>query len=111
MGWQLPSLLFLEDTARYAGLLLTPAEVFGLWPWLFLPFGQKKALLCYPLTFRPELSSTARFRIQGGYPEHDERTDGRKKSSCLILDENLKKYQSLFHFFENNNSNSKLQYH
>ena len=34
----------LEDTARYAGLLLAPAEGFGLWPRLFLPFGQKKEL-------------------------------------------------------------------
>ena len=33
----------LEDTARYVGLLLAPAEVFGLWPRFFLPFGQKKA--------------------------------------------------------------------
>ena len=32
----------LEDTASYTGLLLAPAEVFGLWPRLFLPFGQKK---------------------------------------------------------------------
>ena len=36
----------LEDTARYAGLLLAPAEGFGLRPRLFLPFGQKKGLLC-----------------------------------------------------------------
>ena len=33
----------LEDTARYAGLLLAPAEGFGLRPRLFLPFGQKRA--------------------------------------------------------------------
>ena len=33
----------LEDTARYAGLLLAPAEGFGLQPRLFLPFGQKRA--------------------------------------------------------------------
>ena len=31
----------LEDTARYAGLFLAPAEGFGLWLRLFLPFGQK----------------------------------------------------------------------
>ena len=36
----------LEDTARYAGLLPTPAKGFGLRPRLFLPFGQKKTLLC-----------------------------------------------------------------
>ena len=36
----------LEDTARYAGLLLAPAEGFGLRPRLFLPLGQKKSLLC-----------------------------------------------------------------
>ena len=36
----------LEDTARYAGLLLAPAEGFGLRPRLFLPFGQKKSFLC-----------------------------------------------------------------
>ena len=39
-------LLKLEGTARYAGLLLAPAEGFGLRPRLFLPFGQKKSLLC-----------------------------------------------------------------
>ena len=33
----------LEGTARYAGLLLAPAEGFGLRPRLFLPFGQKKS--------------------------------------------------------------------
>ena len=41
----LPWLYFnyqLEDVARYAGLLLAPAEGFGLRPRLFLPFGQKK---------------------------------------------------------------------
>ena len=36
----------LEDMARYAGLLLAPAEGFGLRPRLFLPFGQKKSFLC-----------------------------------------------------------------
>ena len=36
----------LEGTARYAGLLLAPAEGFGLRPRLFLPFGQKMSLLC-----------------------------------------------------------------
>ena len=36
----------LEDTARYAGLLLAPAEGFGLRPKICLPFGQKKSLLC-----------------------------------------------------------------
>ena len=35
----------LEDTARYAGLLLAPAEGFGLRLRLFLPFGQKKSFL------------------------------------------------------------------
>ena len=38
----------LEGTARYAGLLLAPAEGFGLRPRLFLPFGPKKSLLCSP---------------------------------------------------------------
>ena len=32
----------LEGISCYAGLLLTPAEGFGLPPWLFLPFGQKR---------------------------------------------------------------------
>ena len=36
-------LIMLEDTARYAGLLLASAEGFGLRPRLFLPFGQKKS--------------------------------------------------------------------
>ena len=30
---------YVEDTARYAGLLLAPAEGFGLRSRLFLPFG------------------------------------------------------------------------
>ena len=38
-------LMKLEDTARYAGLLLAPAEGFGLCPRLFLPFRQKKELI------------------------------------------------------------------
>ena len=37
------------------------------------------------ISLRPELSSQARFRIQGGYPERDGGGAGRK-SSCLILD-------------------------
>ena len=36
----------LEGTARYVGLLLAPAEGFGLRPTLFLPFGQKQGFLC-----------------------------------------------------------------
>ena len=35
-----------EDTARYVGLFLAPAEGFGLWPGLVLPFRQNKTLLC-----------------------------------------------------------------
>ena len=41
----------LEDTARYAGLLVAPAEGFGLRPRLYLPFGQKKKLC--PRLFLP----------------------------------------------------------
>ena len=41
----------LEDTARYAGLLLAPAEGFGLWPRLFFALWAKKrafyAVLAY----------------------------------------------------------------
>ena len=36
----------LEDTACYVGLLLAPAEGFGLRRRLFLPFGQKMGFLC-----------------------------------------------------------------
>ena len=39
-------LYILKDTARYTGLLPAPAEGSGLRPRLFLPFGQKKSLLC-----------------------------------------------------------------
>ena len=35
----------LEDTARYAGLLLAPAEGFGLRPRLFLPFERRRKKL------------------------------------------------------------------
>ena len=40
-------LQILEDTARYAGLLLARPEGFGLRPRPFLPFVQKKSLLCF----------------------------------------------------------------
>ena len=40
-----PIPVWLEDTARYAGLLLAPVEGFGLRPRLFLPFRQKKKLI------------------------------------------------------------------
>ena len=36
---------FTKDTVRYAGLLIAPAEGFGLRLRLFLPFGQKKELI------------------------------------------------------------------
>ena len=41
----------LEDTARYAGLLIAPAEGFGLWPRLICPSGKKKSffLLFWPI--------------------------------------------------------------
>ena len=40
-------LQILEGAARYAGLLLAPAEGFGLGPRpFFLPFGQKNKFLC-----------------------------------------------------------------
>ena len=35
----------LEDTANYAGLLLAPAEGFGIRPRLFCPSGKKESLL------------------------------------------------------------------
>ena len=38
--WLVLLLVKLEDTARYAGLLLAPTEGFGLRPRLFMPFGQ-----------------------------------------------------------------------
>ena len=44
--------MVLEDTARYAGLLLAPAESFGLWPRVFLPFGQKNNLSWFLANFR-----------------------------------------------------------
>ena len=37
------------------GLLLAPAEAFGLWPRLFLPCGQKKAYYAVLAQFRPSL--------------------------------------------------------
>ena len=45
---------------------------------LVLPFEE--------ISIRPELSSPPCFRIEGGSPERDKRTDGRRKSLCLILD-------------------------
>ena len=39
-------LCWLEGTARYAGLLQSPADGFGLRPSLFLPLGLKKDFLC-----------------------------------------------------------------
>ena len=44
------SLLILEDTARYAGLLVAPAEVFGLRPRDFCPSGKRKLIrLVWPI--------------------------------------------------------------
>ena len=43
----------LEGTARYAGLLLAPAEGYGLRPRFFLPFGQKGAFYAVFAYFRP----------------------------------------------------------
>ena len=39
------------STMYYAYIILAPAESFGLWPRLFVPFGQKKGLimLCLPI--------------------------------------------------------------
>ena len=37
----------LEGMARYAGQLLALAESFGVWPRLFVQFGQKKGLLLF----------------------------------------------------------------
>ena len=45
-----------EDTARYADLLLAPAEDFGLRPRLFCPSGKKRAVLAH---FRPFLVSSS----------------------------------------------------
>ena len=43
-----------EGTACYAGLLLVPAEGFGLWPSLFCPSGKKKkAFNVVWVNFRP----------------------------------------------------------
>ena len=42
----------LEDTTRYAGLLLDPAEGVGLWPRVFLPFKQKKNYHAFLANFR-----------------------------------------------------------
>ena len=49
-SWEIVYLYFnnkLEDTARYAGLLLAPAEGFSLQPRLFLAFGQKRPILLF----------------------------------------------------------------
>ena len=43
--------LILEGAARYEGLLLAPVEGFGLWPRLFLPFGQKIAFYTFLVIF------------------------------------------------------------
>ena len=45
----------LEGTACYAGLLLTPAESFGLQPRTFLPFGKKRAFYAVFAYLRPFL--------------------------------------------------------
>ena len=76
----------LEDTARYAGLLLAPAEGLGLRPRLFLPFGQKKSLLC---CFGPFLAFFGVHPVSesrgGPLSVTEEESEGRK-SLCLILD-------------------------
>ena len=54
-------LSLLEDTARYAGSLLAPAEVFGLWPRIFSP---KKRFSC-PEVLKPtgETSNLIFFKV------------------------------------------------
>ena len=52
-------LLLLEDTPRYAGLLLAPAEGFGLWPRAFFALGQKKADYAVLANFRQFLVSSS----------------------------------------------------
>ena len=47
-------LLKLEGMASYASQLLAPAEGFGLWPRLLLPFGKKRRIML----FHPILSNT-----------------------------------------------------
>ena len=49
MTQECPLLPLLEGTARYAGLLKAPAEGFGLWPRLFLPYGHKKSITLFVL--------------------------------------------------------------
>ena len=45
LGYRLSLFTIVEDTARYAGLLLAPAEGFNRG--FFGPLGKKESLLCY----------------------------------------------------------------
>ena len=49
------SLISLKDTSRYAGLLLAPAEGFGLWPRIFDPSGKKRPYYAVLAQFWPFL--------------------------------------------------------
>ena len=53
----------LEDTARYKGLLLAPAEGLGLRQRLFLPFGQKKTFYAV-LAFLGKFGTFKRGHVQ-----------------------------------------------
>ena len=51
-----------EGTARYTGLLLAPAEGFGLWQRLFGPLGEKTAFHAVGAYFRPFLVFSSNLR-------------------------------------------------
>ena len=59
----IPNYIILEGLDRYLGQFLAPAEGFSLWPRLFLPFVQKRQIICLGqflvllLLFRSDLCS------------------------------------------------------
>ena len=57
------SLKTLEDTARYTGLLLAPAEGFGLRPRVVYPVGKTRPFYDVLVNFRPFLVSSSNLII------------------------------------------------
>ena len=90
--FKLTALTKLEDTARYAGLLLTPAEGFGRG--FFCPLGKKRAFYAWPIfdnfwcpvvtmvTFSSNLSNFERNQIK---------TKKSKKNSKKSKNQKIKK--------------------
>ena len=78
-------LAIIEDSARYAGLLLAPAEDFCLWPRLFFLLSQKKELV---MLYWPKKFKTIQKTLKKKHQKSTKVQEKRRKK--LEIWENLK---------------------